>query len=162
MQSLVIYSTRTGNTKYLAEAVYDTLGGEKTLVPIAELPQLLDSYELIAVGFSIMAARIEPRAAKFLSSYDAKAKLFLFATHGSATGSALVKNVMEQAAGLVQRSELVGSFTCRGEVNPRVLYKLRKSSQPPPWLDEADESVGHPNEQDIQELSTVIRNIFPE
>ncbi len=51
MKSLIIYSSRSGNTKRLAEFAYNALKGEKKLVSITELPLEKYDYDLVAVGF---------------------------------------------------------------------------------------------------------------
>ncbi len=159
MKTRIIYSTRSGNTQKLAESIYDELDGEREIVPITQVGSLNDDYDLIAVGFPIMAARIEPRAARFLSSYENRAKIFLFVTHGSAEDSDLVKGVMEQAYRILENSVVVGSFSCRGQVDPKVLRKLKKAARPLAWLSEADDSSGHPDQGDINALRMAIRDI---
>jgi flavodoxin len=46
MKTLIVYSSMTGNTKKLAEAIASRLGGEKALCPIDEAPEP-QGYELI-------------------------------------------------------------------------------------------------------------------
>ncbi len=75
MKSLVIYSSRTGNTKALAQVVYDALRGEKELVSINAVSQLNAGYDLIAVGFPVMAGKVEPRAKKLLEKGAASGTL---------------------------------------------------------------------------------------
>ncbi|PIE70322.1 MAG: flavodoxin family protein [Deltaproteobacteria bacterium] len=163
MKALVIYSSRTGNTKALAQVVYDALRGEKELVSINAVSQLNAGYDLIAVGFPVMAGKVEPRAKKLLTEFNKKAqktKLFLFVTHGSLRNTALVNNVMEQAFQLVKGAEIAGAFTCQGEVNPKIIYKLSKSSRPPRWIDAAKYAKGHPTAEDAEELTEMIANLF--
>ena len=38
MKSLIVYSSQSGNTKKLAQAVYESLTGEKEMVAVAEAP----------------------------------------------------------------------------------------------------------------------------
>ncbi len=158
MKSLVLYSSRSGNTKKLAQTVYETLGGEKKLASITDIVSL-DSYDFIAIGFSIMGGRIEPRAKKFLQTFNNNADLFLFLTHGSLRQSQLVTDVKTQAVQLVKNANVIGTFTCQGEVAPGVLHKLQKGTTPPAWLDEAEYAKGHPTSQDMEELAEKIKTI---
>ncbi|PIE60707.1 MAG: flavodoxin family protein [Desulfobulbus propionicus] len=160
MKSLIIYSSRSGNTKKLAQALNDRYGTKKSLISITDLPPMDGHYDWVAVGFPVMAGRVEPRAARFLSAFDCTTrKLFLFITHGSFRDAELVKNVVKQAVSLVKNAEVSAVFTCQGEVDPRVLYKLKKGSAPPAWLDEADHAVGHPDSGDIEELIEAFNNL---
>ena len=49
MKSLVVYSSRTGNTRKIAEAVAEALPGCH-LHPVEEAPQP-EGYDLVAVGY---------------------------------------------------------------------------------------------------------------
>ncbi len=157
MKSLVIYSSRSGNTGRLAQAVYDSLPGEKGIVSISDLSGQDANCDLIILGFPIMAGRVEPRAKKYLSAFNCKTKLFLFVTHGSLKASELVANVLAQALDLLGNVDLAGTFTCQGEVDPKVIDKLRRGSRPPAWLDEAAHAKTHPNDKDIEELTELIQ-----
>ncbi len=53
------------------------------------------------------------------SSRSEKTKLLLFMTHGSAKGSAMAKAVMNLAVDLVKTAEIVGCFSCQGEIAPQ-------------------------------------------
>ncbi len=160
MKSLVLYSSRTGNTQKLAQTVYDVLPDEKQLVSITELASLAEDYDFIAAGFSIMGGRVEPRAKKFLQAFDKKANLFLFLTHGSLRQSQLVKDVRAQALALVPNANVVGTFSCQGEADPKVIHKLQKGTRPPAWLDEAKYAEGHPNTEDLEELASAVKKLF--
>ncbi len=157
MKTLIIHAGRSGNTKKMAEAVYNALSGRKKLVSVTELPLQDYNYDLVILGFPIMAGRVEPRAARFLADFRKRTKLLLFMTHGSRRDSALVASVMKQAEGLVSGPELVGRYSSRGEVDSKVLYKLGKSSKPPEWLKEADGAKGHPDTDDIEGLIALVK-----
>ncbi len=157
MKTLIIYSSRFGNTRKMAQALSRALPGDNELISITELPVSGGGYDLVVVGFPIMAGRVEPRAARFLAGLDEKVKLFLFMTHGSAKSSALVDRVMKTAVSLVKTAEVVGHYSCRGEVNPKVLDKLGRSATPPEWLAEAADSQGHPDSADQEALAALVK-----
>ncbi|WP_299981244.1 flavodoxin family protein [Desulfobacula sp.] len=85
--------------------------------------------------------------------------MFLFATHGAAAGSDHVKNAVTHAIGLTNGSNIACVFTCQGEVNPKVLEKVKKKSEPPVWIGDAAHAVGHPNEADLSALKKVITQL---
>ena len=53
MKTLVLYSTRTGNTKKVAETVFKINPFEKAIVPIDQLESQvsIDDYDLILIGY---------------------------------------------------------------------------------------------------------------
>ena len=51
---LVAYMSKTGNTKKVAEVIYDEIQGEKEIKTIEEV-ESLNSYDLAFLGFPIHA-----------------------------------------------------------------------------------------------------------
>ncbi len=155
MKALVVYSSQTGNTKKLAEALYETITCEKEIFPVADAPDP-SGYDLVAVGFWFQAGKPDPKAAEYLAKVK-DGKVFLFATHGAAAGSDHVKGALEHARGLIPQAEVIGSFTCQGEVNPKVLEKVKAKPTPPAWIGDADFAVGHPDQGDLEALQKAFR-----
>lgn len=158
MKTLIVYSSQSGNTRKLAQAMADTLGGESDLVPVDQAPAT-DGYDMVAVGFWFMAGKPDPKSQQFLSGLKSGTRLFLFATHGAAKDSDHVKNGIQFAAGLADNVEIVGVFTCQGEVNPKVLEKAAQKPEPPAWLKDAPQAVGHPDAADLSALAEMIRTL---
>ena len=155
MKSLVVYSTQSGNTKKLAYVLYDSLQGEKEIYPIDDAPNPGD-YDFIAHGFWLMAGKPDPKSVTYLEQIKADQKIFLFATHGAAKGSQHVKQAMQAALEIVSSADILGTYSCQGEVNPKVLAKVKTKPKRPVWLDDADTAVGHPDENDLVELKNII------
>ena len=53
MKSLVVYSSQTGNTRKLAEAVFEGLTGDKALYPVEEAPD--------PSGYGFIAPKVSKR-----------------------------------------------------------------------------------------------------
>ena len=51
MKSLVLWSSRTGNTKAVAEAIFEALPGETEIMEEGREGNDLSSYDLVFVGF---------------------------------------------------------------------------------------------------------------
>ena len=158
MKSLVVYSSQSGNTRKLAEAVFDALPGEKTLYPVDEAPDP-SGYDLIAVGFWLMKGKPDPKSSEYLGKIGEKA-LFLFATHGAGAGSDHAIHGMELAKLLASESNIRGTFSCQGEASPKILEKASKKPEPPVWLADAPDAEGHPNDVDIETLNYQLAKLF--
>jgi flavodoxin len=158
MKSLVVYSSQTGNTRRLAEAVFESLSGEKEILPVDDAPDPSE-YDSIAVGFWLKGGKPDPKSAEYLGKITQQA-LFLFATHGAGAGSDHAIQGMEFAKSLAPESDIRGTYSCQGEVNPKVLEKASKKPQPPVWLPDARDAVGHPNSVDIEVLKYQISELF--
>lgn len=157
MKSLVLYSSQSGNTEILAQAVYNSLEGEKELCSIDKISSHDLDYDVVAVGFWLKAGKPDPKTEAFLKECTMNAKVFLFATHGAARDSDHARGAMEYAASLLNGANVVGTYSCQGEVNPKVLEKAKQKDTPPPWLHEADDAVGHPDAADIAELKAALK-----
>ena len=158
MKSLIVYSSQTENTKKLADTIYENLEGEKDIFPIDKAPSS-EGYDLIAIGFWLMAGKPDPKSSEYLEKIGKGARLFLFATHGASSSSDHVENAMNLARRLAKDAEIAGIFTCQGEVNPKVLEKVKQKPEPPVWIGDADQAVGHPNEADLSTLKQIIAKL---
>lgn len=158
MKSLIVYSSQTENTKKLADTIYENLKGEKDIFPIDKAPSS-EGYDLIAVGFWLMAGKPDPKSSEYLEKIGKGTRLFLFATHGAKSESDHVKNAINHVRGLTNDAEIIGVFTCQGEVNPKVLEKVKQKPEPPVWIGDAAHAVGHPNEEDLSALKKLITEL---
>ncbi len=159
MKSLIIYSSKSGNTKKLADAVESFLPGEKICKSVEEKPGT-EGFDLICLGFWFQAGKADPKATELLQGLKAQhTPLFIFATHGAAVDSEHARNGMKKAAELAARCRVIGTFNCQGEVSPGVLAKAQGMDQPPPWIKDAPQAVGHPNDGDIIRLGEILHNV---
>ncbi len=158
MKSLIVYSSQTGNTLKLAKVIYDELKGEKEMFSIDEAPSP-EGYDLVAVGFWFQGGKPDPKAVAYLSKCSKPSRIFLFSTHGAAKDSAHVKSAMDYAVGLTNGSIIAGIFTCQGEVNPKVLEKVKQKPEPPVWINDAGHAVGHPDKADLSALRQAVSNL---
>ena len=157
MKSLVIYASQSGNTQKLAEAAQGALGDDCDLFSADQAPNPA-GYDLVAAGFWLQAGRPDPKSDAFLARLkDYGGKVFLFATHGAAAGSAHARQAMEHAVATVSPAKVIGTFSCQGAVNPKVLEKVRAKTPPPPWIDDAPAAVGHPDAEDLNRLQTALK-----
>jgi len=154
MKSLVVYSSQTGNTRKLADAVFEALTGEKEIYPVSEAPDP-SGYEFIALGFWLIHGKPDPESLEYLPKIKGK-PLFLFATHGAAARSEHAMNGMNYAKDLASGARIVGSYSCQGEVDPKIMEKAREKPEPPEWFADAPVAVGHPDKSDVEELKRLI------
>jgi flavodoxin len=161
MKTLIVYASITGNTQKLAEAIHHVLGGEKKLCPIDEAPAP-NGYDLVVIGFWLQGGKPDLKSAEYLAELKAGTKLFLFATHGAAAGSDHVVKAMAHAQSLAPTVQLVGTFSCPGQVSAAFLETARKKNPQPPWLQDAPAAQGHPDKADVEGLITAIKAAVPE
>jgi len=157
MKSIILYSSNSGNTKKLAEAIHEAIPGNKEITPTTKAPDDLSSYDLICVGFWLMAGQPDPHTTTFLETINDK-NLFLFATHGAAKDSEHAQNGIKAARELASGNTIVDTFNCPGEVNPKVIEKAKTKPQLPAWVPDAADAVGHPDGADLVAVQQAITN----
>ena len=153
LKTLVTYESRTGNTKKIAESIFDAVRGEKALIPIAEGPNL-DEYSLVFIGFPVQSHSVAYRVETFLKSIPGGKKIAFFSTHGTLTGSRLSREAMEYAATLASKARVLGTFACRGKVSLEALEVLSKSPEHTAWTEMAVSARSHPDESDLKDAQT--------
>jgi flavodoxin len=154
--TLVTYFSRTGNTRAVAEAIYDEITGEKALRSIAEAGDLAP-YTLLFIGFPVHTHSVAYQVELFLKRVPEGKKLALFSTHGSVTGGVLSREALEYASTLITKSRIIGTFSCRGKVAIEALEVLKKSPEHAAWADMAASAATHPDANDLAEARAFAR-----
>jgi flavodoxin len=147
---LVTYLSLTGNTKKVAEAIFDALEGDKTIKTIAEA-QNLDIYDIIFIGFPVHSHSVPFKAEELIKRIPAGKKIALFSTHGSLTGSRLSREALEYASVLASSSKILGTFACRGKVSLQAMEMLSKSPEHKAWVEMAASAQTHPDDNDLED-----------
>lgn len=147
---LIAYFSITGNTKKVAEAIFETLEGDKILKPVDEV-QNIEGYDVIFIGFPVHSHSVPLRVENILKKIPHGKKIALFSTHGSHTGSRLSREAIEHAVVLAARGKVLGTFSCRGKVSREALKKLKKSPEHKAWTEMAVSAHTHPDEDDLED-----------
>jgi flavodoxin len=155
MKALVVYSSKTGNTRKLAQTVYDCLICDKEIHALEDAPDP-HGFDLVAMGFWLQAGKPEPKSADYMAKIG-RSNVFLFATHGAAADSDHARKAMDHAKSIVASARIRGTFSCPGEVDPKILEKARAKDPQPPWLKDAPRAVGRPNEADLSALRSALK-----
>lgn len=160
MKTLIVFSSKTGNTQKLAEAVNNRICGEKTICSVGEAPDPA-GFDLVVLGFWLMAGKPDPKSSEFLGKVG-NTRLFLMATHGAAADSAHALKAMEHARSIAASAQIAGTFNCQGEVSPAFLEKAAQKDPQPPWIGDAPAAAGHPDNADINRLAVALQAALPE
>ena len=125
---LVGYMSQSGNTKKVAEAIYNKIQCEKEIVNINEV-ESLDEYDMAFLGFPVIQMGPPAKAVDFLGKETKDKKIALFVTHGA--GKTLpplqgwLQKYKDACAG-----ELLGLYNCQGEVSQNIRDVMAKSDKP--------------------------------
>ncbi|CUH97702.1 hypothetical protein P22_3837 [Propionispora sp. 2/2-37] len=164
MKTLIIYSSLTGNTRKVAEAVKEVFGDEADIVPVEEKP-LADGYDLIAAGFWVDRGTADKKAQDYITGLRDK-KVALFATLGAYPDSGHARKSMDNARSLLDGSnQFIGSFICQGKIDPRLAEKFKNLPEGHPHAMTPEraaryhEAAKHPDEADLAKAKAAFATI---
>lgn len=156
MRSLVTYYSPTGNTRKVAEAIFNSLEGDKEIKPFDDVASL-DGIDLTFIGFPVMQFGPPAAARNFIASHATGKKIALFITHAMLTEidnpeqKAMLLKELDKCRSICLASELTGFFHCQGELSEKMSEELMASGIPM-LMDFAKmrpATLGHPNPEEI-------------
>lgn len=156
MQYIVLYSSRTGNTKKIAEAISSVLPVATPCLPVGEAPADLNAYDCVFAGFWVDRGSADPEAQQLLRRLE-HPRVALFATLGADPRSEHAADSLRNAAALRPGGQPpVHSFICQGKVDPQLIEQMKKMfpAGHPHAVDEKREALHkeaskHPDEADL-------------
>ena len=151
MKTLVAYFSQTGQTKKVADAIFESIGGEKELKELSEV-ESLEGYDLSFIGFPIIAFGPAKDGKEFLEQKAAGRKVALFITHAAPEDQEGVGEWLDKCKEAAASAELVGFFDCMGELSQAIADALLKSDNPTmqSFGERRPETIGQPDEDRLQ------------
>lgn len=154
MRALIVYSSLTGNTKKVAEAIAQIIPACE-LHPVESAPAP-DGFDFIGLGYWVDKGMPDKKCQEYLSGVQGK-KVALFGTLGAYPHSDHAKDCMAKSEALAAENgnTVLGSFLCMGKVDPKILDVMRKTASAahpmtPERQARIEEAKKHPDEQDCR------------
>ena len=167
MRTLVVYSSLSGNTKKVAEAVSQVLPG-CDLIPVEDASADMEAYDLIAVGWWAAKGAPDAKTREWLKGVRNR-RLAFFGTLGALPDSAHAKDCMASAEALAMEpargNTVLGSWMCQGRIDPKVIDVMRKLALPIhqdllKHPERFEEAAKHPDENDCRSAQEFFRGIL--
>lgn len=160
MKTLVTYFSQTGNTKKIAEAIYDEITGEKDIKEIKDVSDLED-YDLIFVGSPVMEFNIPKKVTNFISNNVAGKNIAFFMTHAVPEGFEAIKSWTGSIEDFAASGNFLGTFECQGELAQPVMEMLESSDDPEMrgFAAMAAAGKGQPDEAHVQKAKEFAKEI---
>ncbi len=161
MKTLVAYFSQTGKTKKVAEAIYESIEGDKELKELGEV-ESLDGYDLSFIGFPIIAFGPAKEGKEFLEEKAAGRKVALFITHAAPEDQEGIEAWLDKCRDAASSAELVGFFHCQGELSEAIANALLKSDNPMmrSFGERRPETLGQPDESRLQRARDFAREVM--
>ena len=158
MTYAIVYSSKTGNTKLLAQAIADALPAEDCLYFGAPGPEALKAQR-IYVGFWTDKGTCDQDTRSFLSSLTNQ-QVFLFGTAGFGGAPAYFEKILDSVRALVPASAQVeGGYMCQGRMPQAVRQRYEAMEDSPrrtAMLDNFDRALPHPNQEDLDGVKRAV------
>lgn len=161
MNILVTYRTVTGNTKKIAQTIFDEVEGEKEIKTFPEV-ESLERYDFVFVGLPIEKFGPGKAAKKWMEDHLKGKRIGLFCTHGAPENAPTVPPWLEavKTTATAAGAEIVSFFNCQGELSQKVLDMMAASEDPHvKSLSKfgRDGTIGQPDESRVEKARTFAR-----
>ena len=166
MSYAIVFSSKTGNTRLLADTLRASLPQNECTYFGAPAPEALEA-ETLYIGFWTDKGHADDTLTAFLQTLKGK-QVFLFGTAGFG-GSA---EYFEQILAAVQKSldesnTVIGTYMCQGKMPMAMRERYVKMKEDPnhkPNLDmlieNFDRALSHPDKADLEKLQKDAVDIF--
>lgn len=182
MEILITYYTQSGNTKFIAEKIHETVSKQYTasIKPLKEVDvETLKEIDLIFIGAPCHDASLAKPAIKFLESLpeNLPAKIAGFYTHATylKDGTERHDKLFDRWAGKCsplfekiakdKNLQFLGDFHCQAKATPPLEDFIHKEIIPneDEWNTYVEDLRTHPNEDDVkdaQHFAEVLLNLI--
>lgn len=164
MNYSIISSKLNGNTGLLTDEIYNFLKEDQCLFK-GLVKDYNDNFneDIVFVGFWTNRGMCDNDTLKLLNEIKNK-KIFLFGSCGFGSSEKYFNGIIEKTKEIIDKSnEVIGTFICQGKMDLIVRKKyemmLEKNSEDKKakmLIENFDNALSHPDNQDISNLKTKI------
>jgi flavorubredoxin len=161
MKVLVTYMSNTGNTKKVAEAIFEGIEDEKEIVPI-DMVDSIDGYDVTFLGFPIKQMGPDKKTKKLLNRHCTDGRnVVLFITHAAPEESPDLQPMLEKFRREAYKANIVDIFDCQGQLSKSIkrIMSIMPNADLRRWAKE-DNSMGQPDETRLERARIFARDIM--
>ena len=152
----IIFSSKTGNTAELANAIRDALPQENCdYFGTSEIEEPVS--EMLYIGFWTDQGNADKSALELLQRIKNK-KVFLFGTAGFGENEAYFQKVLNNVKSSMDESnQVVGEYMCQGKMPQAVRDRYVKMPNLDLLIANFDRALSHPDKEDLDKLRELVR-----
>jgi flavodoxin len=125
MKALVAYLSSTGNTKKIAQAIYDEITWDKNIMTVNEV-QDIGSYDISFLGFPVHGYGPDKKTREFLKKHCTDGRnIALFITHAAPEEEPELPETLAKFKQAAAGADLRGVFDCQGELAKGVKFFMK-------------------------------------
>ena len=162
MKILLTYSSKTGNTKKVAEGLNQIMPKDITDFMTVNKVESIDKYDCIFVGYWVDKALPNDEAKVFMESIKNK-KVGVFATLGAYPDSHHGRESLENGVNILKsnHNEVISEFICQGKIDERLVEMFKSFPEGHPHyvteekLKRYEIAAKHPDDNDIERAKEI-------
>lgn len=163
MKTVIVYSSKTGNTKKVAEAIHEAIEGSEIK---SSKENLEKEYDLYILGGWIDRGTFDSGMLKFAENIKNKKTAYFFtlgAEPDSAHGEDCRRNIEKLL--LENGNQVLEGFSCQGAIDPKLIdWMLKLPTDHHMAPNEARKNrwkaaASHPDQEDLEKAKKIFKNI---
>ena len=161
MKVLVAYMSQTGNTKKVAQAIFDEIDDQKEIKRIEEVDST-EGYDIAFLGFPVHGEGPDKKTKKLLEKHCANGRnVVLFITHASPEDAEELSTTLDRFRQAAHEANIMDMFDCQGELAKaiKVFMSIMPNAKYRMWA-KMDNSQGQPDESRIERARAFSRNVM--
>ena len=163
MSYAIVFSSKTGNTRLLADTLRASLPQNECTYFGAPAPEALEA-ETLYIGFWTDKGHADDTLTAFLQTLKGK-QVFLFGTAGFGGSAPYFEKILAATRKALDGSNtVIGSFMCQGKMPMSVRQRYEAMKAKPlhiPNLDALienfDKALSHPDAADLEQLKQAVK-----
>ena len=163
MSYAIVFSSKTGNTRLLADTLRASLPQNECTYFGAPAPEALEA-ETLYIGFWTDKGKADADTLEFLQQLRGK-QIFLFGTAGFGGSAPYFEKILAATRKALDGSNtVIGSFMCQGKMPMSVRQRYEAMKAQPahiPNLDALienfDKALSHPDAADLEQLKQAVK-----
>ena len=161
MRVLVAYMSKTGNTRKIAEAIFEEISDEKEIRPIDKVDSI-EGYDIAFLGFPIHARGPDRKEQELLKKHCVNGrKVVLFITHAAPEDAPDLPPMLDKFRQLACGANIVDMFDCQGELakGVKMFMRIAPDAKLRAWAKQ-DNSKGQPDKARLDRARVFSRNVM--
>jgi flavodoxin len=154
---LLVYSSKTGNTRMVAEGIAGGLGEARIAARIAPIEEASDEgAPVLLLGFWVDKGTADAKTLAYIRKLEGR-RVGLFGTLGAYADSEHARKTAETMKALVsEKNTCLGCFLCQGKIDPALTEQFKQLPPGHPHAMDEDrmkrhlEAAKHPDQADIE------------
>lgn len=165
MSIALVYSSKTGNTKKIADAIHNSIKEIKEFADVNNIDFNIDDFNAYILCYWSDKGTADEKMLAFIDKLSGK-KVITIGTLGAYPDSEHAKKFKDNVRKLLEDkgNNVIGEFCCQGKIDDAIVERFKKLPEGHPhYMDEEKlklyaEASKHPDENDINNAVECVKN----